>query len=158
MNAELDVDDPAQLMAENIEKNRRTYRLEQGLELPQLIAAPSDIYEFELSGAEPTFVTRKAANAAVLEERGLLGADPRGSIVFIRSADPGYDWLFNRGIAGLVTEHGGANSHMAIRAAELGIPAVIGCGALYYARWSRSALLAVDCANRTVRDAGQAVA
>lgn len=158
MNAELEVDEPAALMSENIERNRRTYRLEQGLELPQLIASPSDIYEFELSGAEPTFVTRKATNAAVFEERRLLGGDPRGAIVFIRSADPGYDWLFNRGIAGLVTEHGGANSHMAIRAAELGIPAVIGCGALYYARWSRSAFLAVDCANRTVRDAGQAVA
>jgi phosphohistidine swiveling domain-containing protein len=158
MNAELEVDDPAALIGANIEKNRAAYRLEQGLELPQLIADPSDIYEFELSGAAPTFVTRKAASAAVFEEGRLLGGDPRGAIVFIRSADPGYDWLFNRGIAGLVTEHGGANSHMAIRAAELGIPAVIGCGALYYDRWSRSAFLAVDCANRTVRDIGQAVA
>jgi glutamine kinase len=158
MNAELEIDDPATLLGENIAGNQRAYRLEQGLKLPQLIASPTDIYEFELSGAEPTFVTRKVANAAVFEERRLLGGDPRGAIVFIRSADPGYDWLFNRGIAGLVTEHGGANSHMAIRAAELGIPAVIGCGALYYARWSRSAFLAVDCANRTVRDAGQAVA
>jgi phosphohistidine swiveling domain-containing protein len=158
MNAELEVEDPAALIGANIEKNRAAYQLEQGLELPQLIADPSDIYEFELSGAEPTFVTRKAASAAVFEERRLLGGDPRGAIVFIRSADPGYDWLFNRGIAGLVTEHGGANSHMAIRAAELGIPAVIGCGALYYDRWSRSAFLAVDCANRTVRDIGQAVA
>lgn len=158
MNAELEVDDPAALIGANIDRNRAAYRLEQGLELPQLIAEPSDVYEFELSGAEPTFVTRKAASAAVFEERRLLGGDPRGAIVFIRSADPGYDWLFNRGIAGLVTEHGGANSHMAIRAAELGIPAVIGCGALYYDRWSRSAFLAVDCANRTVRDASQAVA
>ena len=56
----------------------------------------------------------------------LVDSDPAGSIVFIRSADPGYDWLFNRGIAGLVTEHGGANSHMAIRAAEFGLPAAIG--------------------------------
>jgi phosphohistidine swiveling domain-containing protein len=158
MNAELEIDDAAALFGENIEKNRRAYGLEQCLSLPQLIASPGDIYEFELSRAEPTFVTRKAASAAVFEERRLALADPRGAIVFIRSADPGYDWLFNRGIAGLVTEHGGANSHMAIRAAELGIPAVIGCGALYYARWSRSAFLAVDCANRTVRDASQAVA
>jgi phosphohistidine swiveling domain-containing protein len=158
MNAELEVDDPAALLGENISRNRRAYRLEQGLELPQLIAHPNDVYEFELSHAEPTFVTRKAASAAVFEECRLSGADPRGAIVFIRSADPGYDWLFNRGIAGLITEHGGANSHMAIRAAELGIPAVIGCGALYYERWSRAAFLAVDCANRTVRDAGQAVA
>lgn len=158
MNAELDIDDAATALGENIEKNREAYRLEQCLSLPQLIASPGEVYEFQLSHAEPTFVTRKAASAAVFEERRLSLADPRGAIVFIRSADPGYDWLFNRGIAGLVTEHGGANSHMAIRAAELGIPAVIGCGAVYYARWSRSAFLAVDCANRTVRDASQAVA
>jgi phosphohistidine swiveling domain-containing protein len=158
MHAELDVDDPSQLLGDNITKNRADYRLEQGLKVPMLITSPNDIYEFELGNAEPTFVTRKAASAAVLDEHQLTGGDPRGAIVFIRSADPGYDWLFNRGIAGLVTEHGGANSHMAIRAAELGIPAVIGCGALFYARWSRAAFLAVDCANRMVRDAGQAVA
>ena len=158
MNAELEIEEPGAWLGENIERNRRVWQIEQALELPQLIASPTDIYEFEHRSAEPTFVTRKSASAAVFEERQLLGGDPRGAIVFIRSADPGYDWLLSRGIAGLVTEHGGANSHMAIRAAELGIPAVIGCGALYYARWSRSAFLAVDCANRTVRDAGQAVA
>jgi phosphohistidine swiveling domain-containing protein len=158
MNAELEVEDPAQLIGDDIARNRAAYCLEQGLKLPQLITSPNDIYEFELGSAEPTFVTRKVASAAVLEERQLPCADPEGAIVFIRSADPGYDWLFNRGIAGLVTEHGGANSHMAIRAAELGIPAVIGCGPLYYARWSRTAFLSVDCANRKVLDARQAVA
>ena len=51
-----------------------------------------------------------------------------GAIVCIPGADPGYDWIFSQGIAGLITAFGGANSHMAIRAAELGIPAVIGAG------------------------------
>ena len=31
----------------------------------------------------------------------------------------------------MVTKYGGANSHMAIRAAELNIPSVIGAGSLY---------------------------
>ena len=31
----------------------------------------------------------------------------------------------------MVTKYGGANSHMAIRASELNIPAVIGAGPLY---------------------------
>ena len=44
------------------------------------------------------------------------------------SADPGFDWIFTRDISGFVTQFGGANSHMAIRASELGIPAVIGAG------------------------------
>ena len=51
-----------------------------------------------------------------------------GRILFVPSADPGFDWIFTRGIAGFVTQFGGANSHMAIRASELGIPAVIGAG------------------------------
>ena len=39
-----------------------------------------------------------------------------------------HDYLFSKNIGGLITCYGGANSHMAIRCAELGIPAVIGCG------------------------------
>ena len=55
-----------------------------------------------------------------------------GRIVLIPNADPGYDWLLARPIAGLVTMYGGANSHMAVRAAELSLPAAIGVGELLY--------------------------
>mgnify|MGYP003314205154 CR=1 FL=1 len=40
----------------------------------------------------------------------------------------GFDWIFTRNIIGLVSQYGGANSHMAIRCAEFGLPAAIGCG------------------------------
>ena len=73
-----------------------------------------------------------------------------GKIVFIQSADPGYDFVFSKNIAGLVTEFGGANSHMAIRCAELGIPAVIGVGESRYCEWSRWSMLEVDCVKRQV--------
>ena len=43
---------------------------------------------------------------------------------------------FSRNISGLITCWGGANSHMAIRSGELGLPAVIGVGELDYNRWS----------------------
>ena len=46
----------------------------------------------------------------------------------IDKADPGYDWIFTRGIRGLITKYGGVASHMAIRCAEFEIPAAIGCG------------------------------
>jgi len=39
---------------------------------------------------------------------------------------------------------------MAIRASELGIPAVIGAGEVLYRRWKNSRLLALDCANHQV--------
>ncbi|GAA3085247.1 hypothetical protein GCM10020000_84700 [Streptomyces olivoverticillatus] len=75
---------------------------------------------------------------------------PEGAIALISSADPGYDWLFARGIKGLVTAFGGANSHMAIRALELGIPAVIGVGEALYARWAQARALDIDAAGALV--------
>ena len=47
--------------------------------------------------------------------------------------------------------YGGVNSHMAIRAAELGVPAVIGTGEALYNKWAAANLLKIDCANREVQ-------
>ena len=47
--------------------------------------------------------------------------------------------------------YGGVNSHMAIRAAELGIPAVIGTGEALYNKWATAKHLKVDCANKEVQ-------
>jgi len=54
------------------------------------------------------------------------------------------------GIAGFVTQFGGANSHMAIRASELGLPAVIGAGETLYQRWQSGHKLCLDCGNQRV--------
>ena len=70
--------------------------------------------------------------------------------MFIRAADPGYDFLFSKRIGGLVTEFGGANSHMAIRCAELGIPAVIGVGSQNYTEWSRYKRMTIDCLKKQI--------
>jgi phosphoenolpyruvate-protein kinase (PTS system EI component) len=72
-------------------------------------------------------------------------------VLLIPSADPGFDWIFSRGISGLVTMFGGVNSHMAIRAGELGLPAVIGSGEQLFRRWQSARLLCIDCANRQVQ-------
>jgi phosphoenolpyruvate-protein kinase (PTS system EI component) len=75
-----------------------------------------------------------------------------GSIVLIESADPGFDWIFSCGIAGLVTKFGGANSHMAIRCGEFGIPAAIGCGEADFKRLLDVDLIDIDCENKLIRD------
>ena len=72
-------------------------------------------------------------------------------IVFISSADPGYDWIFSKNISGLVTMYGGANSHMAIRAAELKIPSVIGAGEKKFNSWNKASVLEIDCENKLVK-------
>ena len=94
------------------------------------------------------FITQKRviANVVTSESRKALG----GSVVCIPSADPGFDWLFSYPIAGLITAWGGVNSHMAIRARELGLPAVIGSGEALYHRWVSANTLLVDCAGRRV--------
>ena len=60
-----------------------------------------------------------------------------GRVILIPNADPGFDWLFSHKIAGLITAWGGANSHMAIRAGELGLPAVVGVGEHRFANLKR---------------------
>ena len=116
--------------------------------MPPLIVKPDDVWAFETPEAFPNFVTQLKVTAPVA---GHLDRDRLdGAIVCIPSADPGYDWLFGYSISGLVTEWGGANSHMAIRAGELGIPAVIGAGEVLYARWSHSHMLHIDCPARRV--------
>ena len=52
----------------------------------------------------------------------------KNKIILLKNADPGYDFIFSHDIKGLITEYGGANSHMSIRCLELGIPAIIGIG------------------------------
>ena len=71
-------------------------------------------------------------------------------IVLIESADPGYDWIFSYHIAGFITKYGGANSHMAIRANELQIPAAIGVGEKLYEKIKQAKMVQLDACNRRV--------
>ena len=77
--------------------------------------------------------------------------DIEKKIVCIQSADPGYDYLFSKKIGGLITCYGGANSHMAIRCAEMGIPAVIGCGEKSFAVYSKANSILIDALNKQVK-------
>ena len=66
------------------------------------------------------------------------------------SSDLGRVWVFSSNIAGLITEYGGANSHMAIRAAELGLPAAIGIGSKLFNKLSKSNKIKLDCGNDNI--------
>ena len=73
-----------------------------------------------------------------------------GYIVLIKSADPGFDWIFSHDIRGLITMYGGANSHMAIRCAEFGLPAAIGCGKRLFETLIKAPVVELNCAARKV--------
>ena len=146
----VDQRDLRDILTDDISRSRMLYQFTNAVKLPPLITTPEDIYSFEAFTERPNFVTLRRIKAPVVLEAELGSTDPKGKIVFIRSADPGYDFLFAKSIGGLVTAFGGANSHMAIRCAELGIPAVIGAGESNFAVWSSAAVLEIDAANQLV--------
>jgi len=110
-----------------------------------------DFYCFERYASQPNFVTGKRVEAEVLVWEGKEVSGLDGKVVLIPQADPGYDWLFNHNIAGLITKYGGANSHMAIRAAEMGLPAAIGIGDKLYEQFLNAQRILLDCANQLIR-------
>jgi len=137
--------DPGQILEQSIQRGKAAYSRTCRVILPPLLTSEKDIYAFELPDAEPNFITQQRVTAEVTSVEKT--SDLSGKIVCISSADPGYDWLFSHDIAGLITCYGGANSHMAIRANELGLPAVIGAGESKYGTWSGAKRLDMDCAN-----------
>jgi hypothetical protein len=140
-----------QIFADDIAKNRAEFDATRWVKLPQLITHEDDVYAFELGEVEPNFITQAQRTEVVILEEDLSHSSLEGKIVMIRSADPGYDWVFSKQIGGLVTMFGGANSHMAIRCAELGIPAVIGCGEQNFNQWAKARTLDIDCSLRQVK-------
>jgi adenylylsulfate kinase-like enzyme/phosphohistidine swiveling domain-containing protein len=136
-------------LLESVAHGRERHALTRNLVLPPIIASPGEVFAFHLPPSQPNFITRKSVTAPVASI-----SDPpesfAGRILFVPSADPGFDWIFTRQISGFVTQFGGANSHMAIRAGELGIPAVIGAGEALFQRWQSARKLCLDCTNQKV--------
>ena len=138
-----------EVLLESVARGRERHALTRNLVLPPIIASPDDVFAFHLPPSQPNFITRKSVTAPVasVSDRPESFA---GRILFVPSADPGFDWIFTRGISGFVTQFGGANSHMAIRAGELGMPAVIGAGEALFQRWRTARKLCLDCTNQKV--------
>jgi phosphohistidine swiveling domain-containing protein len=137
------------VLRESVAQGREHHALSRHLMLPPVIVSPDEAIAFHLPPSRPNFITHKSVTAAVAS----VDEPPEsfaGRILFVPSADPGFDWIFSRDISGFVTQFGGANSHMAIRAGELGIPAVIGAGEDLYQRWRRARTLCIDCTNQKV--------
>jgi len=140
--------EPRDMLLRSIEQGRARHAETCAVWLPPLLTRPEDAWAFTLPTSEPNFITQKRIAGPVVHHQD--SERLAGAIVFIPSADPGFDWLFSHPIAGLVTAYGGTNSHMAIRASELGLPAVIGAGEALFGRWEKARLIQLDCAARKV--------
>ena len=109
-----------------------------------------NLYNFEESENKINFF----GNKKVVGKISYLKKDNinnlKDCIVCIDNADPGYDFIFNRKIKGLVTQYGGANSHMSIRCAELSIPAAIGVGEKKFQEIICSKSIEIDSINKNI--------
>ncbi|HQH99510.1 MAG TPA: PEP/pyruvate-binding domain-containing protein [Spirochaetota bacterium] len=139
-----------EIIFNDISIHKESYKYTKAIRLPALIRNAEDIYGFYLEEEEPNFITLECVQGPVVCEDDFQREDVEKKIAFIKSADPGYDYLFTKNISGLVTQFGGANSHMAIRCAEMGIPAVIGAGEKNFLEWSKANIIEIDCSNKTV--------
>ena len=138
------------VLEDSIKIGKHNFQETESISLPPMITKSSDVWMYELPKNEPNYITMKSIQGKIIDEesdRSLFA----GNILFIPSADPGYDWIFSRNIGGFVTMYGGVNSHMAIRASEMAIPAVIGCGELLYNQWFSAKVLEISCSNRSVK-------
>ena len=121
--------------------------------LPSLVFGEEDFEIIQSHTVHPNFITNSLVRGELinldtidLEDYNLIS----GCIVLLEKADPGYDWIFSRGIKGLITKFGGAASHMAIRCAEFGIPAAIGCGEIIFNDIKDKQVVELDCMNKKI--------
>ena len=104
----------------------------KAIKLPDVICDKNDVEFHYETNTKANFITeikvigklKTLTNKSIANKKIKLD----DHIIFIENADPGYDFIFSYKIKGLVTKYGGANSHMAIRCAELNLPSLIGVG------------------------------
>ncbi|MEO8039879.1 MAG: PEP/pyruvate-binding domain-containing protein [Betaproteobacteria bacterium] len=135
------------------EQGRQRHADAHAFRLSHIVRDVRDIYVATIHRSEPNFIGTGSASGRVvaLDAHSSASVNLFGCIVCIENADPGFDWVFTRGIVGLVTKFGGANSHMAIRCAELGLPAAIGCGEQTYGRLVAAGMAELNCAAHALR-------
>ncbi|GIH69196.1 PEP-utilizing enzyme [Sphaerimonospora thailandensis] len=138
------------------EDRRRTYAAQACVHLPDVIISTYDI-DIITSQHAANFITDQKVTAPavhVTRSQPAGSIDLAGRIVLTTNADPGFEYLFCRGIAGLVTQYGGMASHMSIRCMETGTPAAIGCGPDTFAHLSRAHTITLDCAQQLITPVG----
>jgi phosphohistidine swiveling domain-containing protein len=123
------------------------HELSVAIRLPQVLFDEAGVHVVPFQVSHPNFITHKKVTALAVALS--VGGEIRSlasKIILIENADPGFDWIFSQPISGLITKYGGANSHMAIRCAEFGIPAAIGCGEQRFEAFLKAAQISLDCA------------
>ena len=129
----------------NIQENKAEYFKNQDINLPDVITSEKDLFVQNRKKPKINFISNKTIVAKIIEYKKIKIKSKIDGIICIENADPGYDFLFSKNIKGLITKYGGQNSHMAIRCAELNLPALIGVGEETYNKIKKNKSIKIDC-------------
>jgi len=134
-----------------IANQKKSYLINSNLHLPPLIFSVRDFDIIKYYIAKPNFITSEKiiGEIAILKDPSKI-PNLENKIVIIENADPGYDWIFTKNLGGIITRYGGVASHMAIRCAEMSLPAAIGCGTVLYEKLTGSSKVLLDCENHQI--------
>ena len=140
-------------LLDKIKKKEFEYQTNLNIKLPLILIDSQgvDVIPFQVSS--PNFIGNKKIMSKIVHINNninLKKIDFNKKIVLIENADPGFDWLFNFNIKGLITKFGGANSHMSIRCNELKIPAAIGVGEKIFEDIKDNDQLILNCALKKI--------
>jgi len=135
-----------------IKNNQKRKKINEFLIMPPLIFSEKDFHVINYNLSKPNFITMKKITAEIEKISNMhdKNIDFSKKIIFIENADPGYDWIFTKNPAALITKYGGVASHMAIRCAELGLPAAIGIGEIIFQKIDNAGKILLDCENQQI--------
>ena len=140
------------ILKNEIKENKVKFTALSLIDLPEVILNAKDIYCFNRITNKPNYITEKnIVGKSILFKNIKNNFLLNNKIIILNSADPGYDFLFSYKIKGLITQYGGANSHMSIRCLELGIPAMIGVGENIYSNFTKANIINIDCLNKNFK-------
>ena len=137
-------------LKKDIKENKKEYLKNKLINLPDTIRSSKDLYIRTKEFDKINFISNKSITAKIIKYNNDRVALNYDGIVCIENADPGYDFLFNKNIKGLITKYGGLNSHMAIRCSELNLPAIIGVGEKNFNTFIKCKMMNIDCISKKV--------
>ncbi|MDC0859204.1 PEP-utilizing enzyme [Candidatus Pelagibacter sp.] len=132
-------------LKKHIKENKKEFFYNKNILLPDVVRTGKDLYVQHKKFEKISYISNKKTMSKIFVYNKTKLNNKYKGVICIENADPGYDFLFNKKIHGLITKYGGLNSHMAIRCAELNLPALIGVGEKNYNEIIKHSTIDIDC-------------
>ena len=138
-------------LKKQVTENKIKEKISKKINLPDVITSEREIFSFETASSRGNFFSDKTVTASCTYYKESLSDEKlKNKIIMIENADPGYDFIFNKRISGLITKYGGANSHMSIRCMEENLPACIGVGDTEFNVLKNSKIIELNCGQKII--------